>query len=113
MSRRPSRQAARIDPNQPEIVEALRKAGAQVYPIQWPFDLLVAFRGELHLLEVKVPGGGLGPDQKEMAQALALSGGYWVHVVRSVADALVAIGGGPPVIGASKRSGRGSALPRS
>ncbi len=39
------RRAARVDANQAEIVEALRRIGARVYLIQWPCDALVAYRG--------------------------------------------------------------------
>jgi hypothetical protein len=50
----------KIDSNQPEIVAALRQIGATVQSISeigggCP-DLLVGFRGENFLLEVKVPG---------------------------------------------------------
>jgi len=50
-------------------------------------DLLVAFRGRLFLLEVKMPGGTLTPDQVRFHAD-------WpdVQVVRSVDEALAAIG---------------------
>ena len=91
MSRRPSRRLARIDPNQAGIVEALRRAGARVWPIQWPFDLLVVFRGAVHVLEVKTVDGELDAGQKEMARQMA-EAGYWPIVVRSVEEALAAVG---------------------
>ena len=51
------RRAARIDRNQPEIVEALRKLGASVQPLHTAHDgipdLLVGFQGRNFLLEVK------------------------------------------------------------
>lgn len=51
------RYAAKVDRNQSEIVDALRKAGATVQPLHavgkgCP-DLLVGFRGQNILLEVK------------------------------------------------------------
>lgn len=49
------RQAARVDENQPDIVEALRKVGATVYIVGRPLDLLVGFRKKNWLLEVKDP----------------------------------------------------------
>jgi len=49
------RRAARVDANQAWIVEALEKVGARVYWIKEPVDLLVGFRGETILLEVKNP----------------------------------------------------------
>ena len=47
------RQAARTDANQAEIVEALRQVGAHVEIIGRPVDLLVGFRHQNFLLEVK------------------------------------------------------------
>lgn len=49
---------AKVDANQPEIVEALRKAGAYVlhtHQIKNAFDILVAFRGQLFIMEIKNP----------------------------------------------------------
>jgi hypothetical protein len=53
------RRAANIDANQPEIVAALRKAGATVQPLHavgkgCP-DLAVGYNGATFLLEVKNP----------------------------------------------------------
>jgi hypothetical protein len=86
------RRDARTDPNQPEIVRALRQLGALVYYIRWPFDLLVVFRGELQLLEVKGPKGQLTGSQKDTIHEMAVQGGYWPRVVRSVEEALEAVG---------------------
>lgn len=51
------RRAAKVDRNQPEIVAALRAAGATVQPLhavgQGCPDLLVGYRGVNHLIEVK------------------------------------------------------------
>lgn len=47
------RYAARIDANQTAIVSALRAAGASVYVLKLPTDLLVGFRGVTMLMEVK------------------------------------------------------------
>ncbi len=47
---------ARVDRNQPEIVKALRKAGAVVKitsQLKDAFDLLVGHRGRLMMVEVK------------------------------------------------------------
>lgn len=49
------RKAARVDKNQGDIVAALRKAGAEVYIIREPVDLLVYWRGRWTPLEVKDP----------------------------------------------------------
>jgi hypothetical protein len=47
------RHAARVDANQAAIVSALRAAGASVYIIGLPVDLLVGHRGKTMLIEVK------------------------------------------------------------
>jgi len=47
------RHAARVDKNQQEIVSALRAAGAYVWIIGLPVDLLVGYKGHTFLVEVK------------------------------------------------------------
>jgi hypothetical protein len=47
------RRAARVDANQEQIVSALRSAGAYVWIISLPVDLLVGFRGHTFLVEIK------------------------------------------------------------
>ena len=47
------RYAARVDANQQEIVKTLRDAGAFVWIIGLPVDLLVGFRGHTFLVEIK------------------------------------------------------------
>jgi hypothetical protein len=47
------RYAARTDANQTEIVIALRKAGAYVWVIGLPVDLLVGYKDRTFLVEVK------------------------------------------------------------
>jgi hypothetical protein len=47
------RRAARVDANQEAIVSALRAAGAYVWIIGLPVDLLVGFRGHTFLVEIK------------------------------------------------------------
>jgi hypothetical protein len=46
--------AAKRDANELEIIDALERAGAQVTQLDSPVDLLVDYREEWHLLEVKV-----------------------------------------------------------
>ncbi len=82
----------RTDSNQAEIVEALRGVGAWVYVAHQPFDLLVAFRGELNLLEVKTETGKLNKKQKRMIEEMKVRSGCYPLVVRSVDEALGAIG---------------------
>ena len=47
------RYAARVDANQTQIVSALRAAGAYVWIIGLPVDLLVGYKGHSFLMEVK------------------------------------------------------------
>ena len=64
------RRAAKVDGNQAIIVELLRKAGASVYVVGLPVDLLVGYRGITTLVEIKDPASrygkrGLNDNQKE------------------------------------------------
>ena len=47
------RKAARVDANQKQVVSALRAAGAYVWIIGLPVDLLVGYKGHSWLMEVK------------------------------------------------------------
>ena len=47
------RRAARVDANQTAVVSALRAAGAYVWVIGLPVDLLVGFRNHTYLMEIK------------------------------------------------------------
>lgn len=47
------RRAARVDANQEQIVSALRAAGAYVWVIGLPVDLLVGYKGHTFLVEIK------------------------------------------------------------
>ena len=47
------RRAARVDANQTAVVSALRAAGAYVWIIGLPVDLLVGYKGHSFLVEVK------------------------------------------------------------
>lgn len=47
------RRAARVDANQEQVVSALRAAGARVWVIGLPVDLLIGHAGRLMLMEVK------------------------------------------------------------
>lgn len=85
------RQAARRDANEPEIVAALRKAGASVTPLSMPGvpDLLVGHQGESILIEVKNDRNGLTEEQETWHQQWQ---GRRVWIVRTVEEALTAIG---------------------
>ena len=47
------RYAARVDANQDQIISALRAAGAYVWIIGLPVDLLVGYKGHTFLVECK------------------------------------------------------------
>lgn len=47
------RYAKRVDANQTQIISALRAAGAYVYIIGLPVDLLVGYKNHTFLVEVK------------------------------------------------------------
>lgn len=88
------RQAAKVDVNQAEIVEALQRVGANVESLadvgRGVPDLLVGYSGRLLLLEVKSgPRARLTTTQAIWHRQWA---GYPVYVVRSVEEALQAIG---------------------
>lgn len=84
------RRAKRRDANEPEVVHALRKAGAVVWYQDKPFDLLVGYKGRLIAMEVKMPFGKLKPSQIE-ALAESVVHGLPFYVVRSPEDALQAL----------------------
>ena len=50
--------AAKVDANQPKLVKALERAGAvvlSIHIVKKAFDVLVGFRGELFIMEIKNP----------------------------------------------------------
>lgn len=80
----------RVDATQRDIVIALRQVGCQVLHLHMVGkgcpDILVCFRGDLFLLEIKTPSGRL-------TDAEIRFGHLWpVRIVRSVPDAYRAIG---------------------
>lgn len=81
---------AKIDANQTEIVEALRKVGAKVRSvaqIKNAFDILVFYRGQTFIVEIKKPKAKLteGEEQfKEMVESVGVK--YWI--IRTVDEAL-------------------------
>jgi Holliday junction resolvase len=94
------RRATRIDANQPEIVRALREAGATVQPLHavgkgCP-DLVVGYGGANFLLEVKDPGriakrGTVRPSDEMHAEWHTKWRGQ-VQIVWDAVEALQAIG---------------------
>ncbi len=92
-----SRRAAKIDGNHARIVQALRKAGASVQALHMVGggcpDLLVGYRSANVLLEVK--DGSLAPSRQQFTDAQETWHATWkgrAHVVRSVEEALFAVG---------------------
>jgi hypothetical protein len=90
------RRSARSDANQRQIVDALRRVGARVQHLHavgggCP-DLLVAYRRRLYLLEVKTSAGVLTEEQAAWWREWMPHADGALHVVRSVNDALRAIG---------------------
>ena len=87
------RRAAKVDQNQPAIVQAMRSVGAKVehsHQIGGGFpDLIVWANGRTFLVEVKMPGEKLNKQQVEFVAA-------WpgeLHVVHNEAEAVKAVTG--------------------
>ncbi|NRB03665.1 MAG: hypothetical protein HRU30_10430 [Rhodobacteraceae bacterium] len=92
-----ARRAARVDDNQPEIVQALRKAGATVTPTHtagagFP-DLTVGYRGINYLIEVK--DGSKPPSARKLTkdqQEWHVTWNGHAAVVSNVREALAVLG---------------------
>lgn len=92
-----TRRAAKVDANQPEIVDALRSAGATVKPCHavgegFP-DLAVGYRGVNYLIEVK--DGSKPPSARKLTGPQESWHATWagqVVIVKNVDEALAAIG---------------------
>ena len=73
------RRAARVDANQTQIVEALRKCGATVQPLHTVGagvpDLLVGYRGRTALVEVK--DGARPPSERRLTADQQTWHGQW------------------------------------
>lgn len=86
------RRAAKIDLNQPEIVEALRAVGVSVVSLasigQGCPDLIAAKGDKAWLIEVKGPKGTLTDDQKRFI----LNWSGTVHIIRTPDEALKLVG---------------------
>jgi hypothetical protein len=91
------RRAARVDANQPEIIQALQQVGATVLLThmlgQGAPDLAVGYRGVNYWLEVK--DGAKPPSKRKLTPDEAVWHEVWrgdVRVVNSVDEALQVIG---------------------
>jgi hypothetical protein len=88
--------AKRRDANEPTIVGALEAIGASVHRLDSPVDLLVGWRGENYLVEVK--DGHKTPSQRPLTDDEKFFIATWrgtALVVRCTAEALCAIGAIP------------------
>lgn len=82
------RRAAKVDVNQSQIVAAFRALGCSVKPAHavgegFP-DLVVGYRGNDYLVEVKTPSGKLTPQQEQFRSDW--QGSY--HVARTTDDVI-------------------------
>jgi len=91
------RRAAKVDANHEQVVSALRAAGAVVQSLaavgKGIPDLLVAFRQEMFLLEIK--DGAKPPSARALTEDQAKWHAAWgtpVYVVNSPEEALQVIG---------------------
>lgn len=86
--------ARKRDANEPGIVAALRDVGATVLEMDKPADLLVGYRGQTYLLEVK--NGNQPPSwqrvTKDQAEFFRTWDGRRAVVVRTMREALAEIG---------------------
>lgn len=84
------RRAAKRDANERAIMEALTAVGASVQPLsdKGVPDLLVGWRGENYLMEVKTKRGKLTDDQITWHDGWRGN----VHIVKSVEEALNILG---------------------
>lgn len=90
--------AKAIDANQPGVVEVLRMVGAYVHITGEPYDLLVAFRGQWFVIEVKdgsKPPSAQKLTAKEIETLAKIRGQAPVYVARNPCEALCAIGAKP------------------
>lgn len=63
-----NRYAKKRDTSESDIITALERVGAEVWPLDYPVDLLVRFRQQWHLLEVKTPYGKTGKARRDKRQ---------------------------------------------
>ena len=80
------RRAARVDSNQAEVIDALKRVGVAVEIIGLPLDLLIHSRKGTALMEIKAEDGRL---TKQQVEFMARWPGP-IHVVRTPAEAVEA-----------------------
>ena len=87
------RRAARIDSNQNEIVEALRRCGASVLitsQLKNCFDILVGYNGINYIVEIK--DGNKPPSQRKLTKGEEAFRDSWkggkYYIIESIEDAI-------------------------
>jgi hypothetical protein len=87
------RTAAKVDANQPAVVQALRAIGCSIlytYQLKNCFDLLVGYRGRTFLIEVKDPSQP--PSKRQLTAGEERFRNQWrgspYHVIETVEEAL-------------------------
>lgn len=92
------RRAARTDANKSEIVAALRQAGATVWDLKLPVDLLIGYtdeRGKGHTLLMELKNGRAAPSQQKLTKLQSTFMATWtggpVVTVNDVEGALRAL----------------------
>jgi hypothetical protein len=80
---------ARRDDNEPDIVSALKKAGAKVEQLRQPCDLAVTFRGRHYLIEVDNPESKYRKRKQKQLDTFAK---MQIPMVQTADDALQVIG---------------------
>jgi hypothetical protein len=77
---------AKRDANEPDVIRALRRVGAQVVRLD-VFDLLVLFRGQPYLIDIKSEHG-----KPTRAQRTLVALGWPLRFVQTPEEALAVIG---------------------
>lgn len=89
------RRRAKVDSNQPKIIEALRRCGAYVvltHQLKNAFDCIAFYQGKTFIIEIK--DGTLTPSRQRLTEGEAKckemieSRGCSYHVITSVDEAL-------------------------
>lgn len=83
------RYANKRDASEPAIVTALEDMGVFVWRLNRPVDLLLIYRGEVMLAEVKTPGTQYGKKLNEDQQRIALL--TKLYELRTVDDAVALV----------------------
>lgn len=89
------RRRAKVDQNQPEIVAHLRSLGAGVihcHQLKNAFDILVCFRGQTYIVEIKMPKKERLTEGEGKCRDLVESKGVKYNVITSKEEAQKMLG---------------------